>query len=147
MAWFRKIRGSKTNQKWRAAVVLMLFGFKHSKQVELQVPKGEWSKCFCSARLENAQIRHCHGSCLQKTEHGMNFQLVFEVVKSFQLLARWWRNQWMLELFENFRRKMQKCENAKWENESFLCVFRLLLGLNGQKMTLIFAVLSLLMKC
>jgi hypothetical protein len=65
---------------------------------------------------------------LKKTEHEMNFQLVFCAWKGFQMMARWWINEGMLEFFRGFGQKCKDEQMRFLERREFLCVMRLQLG-------------------
>lgn len=58
--------------------------------------------------------------------------------KSSQMMARAWRNQVLLEVFEAFAQNFSKYENARMREEGISVVWRLSLGLFCAEMMLIY---------
>ena len=76
----------------------------------------------------------------EKQSSKMAVQLGFDAPNGSQMMARWRNQQELLESFEGFGQKMQYGENANWERMRVFDLLWLLLGLEWQKMWLIFAV-------
>ena len=117
--WIGKKGGSKNLLDLERSMKQCCFCGFGPEQLFFSACNGEWLSCSSSTTFRKSSDQICHGWALMKTEWRMNFQSGFNGSKSFQELARWWRDQGLLEHFEALSRKIQNGQNAKWEKRVF----------------------------
>ena len=120
--WIGKKGGSKNLLDLERSMKQCCFCGFGPEQLFFSACNGEWLSCSSSTTFRKSSDQICHGWALMKTEWRMNFQSGFNGSKSFQELARWWRDQGLLEHFEALSKKFKMAKMQMGENVCFLIV-------------------------
>lgn len=123
MAWFGKTSKSKTDQKWWAVKIQMLFGLYVFKQMKILLPQVEWWRKLSSWMLGNHSNQICHGWMLGMSVEYTSFQLWNGNENMSTMMLGWWINNGLLECFGDFGQKNAMCENASREKMRVSVVF------------------------